>query len=325
MTAPAVTDDAAAAAADANDNNDDAADAAPPMPWRERLELSVGKGQLHALRRVMARVAGLRPGVADVGGHRLAYLDRGAGDPLVCVHGFGGDKETWLLMAPWLPRRWRTVLLDLPGHGASSAIGEADASARAQAATLARFLDARGIDRAIVAGNSMGGGIALRFAHDFPDRVRALVLVASVGPVVIDNELTRALARGDNLLVPSSRQQTDDFLRTVTARPPRVPRAIQRYVTAQRVAAQDRLQIIFRGWAQHRAGDGVPTDLAGLDVPALVLHGALDRIIHPATADDLAARLPRARRVILDGIGHVPQLEAPSDVARRIAEFAAGL
>jgi pimeloyl-ACP methyl ester carboxylesterase len=288
-----------------------------------RLDHAVGKGQLHALRRAVGAVAGLRRGVATVGVHRLAYLDREAGEPMVCVHGFGGDKETWLLMAPWLPRRLRTVLVDLPGHGASTALERPGASARAQARTLAAFLDARGIDRAIIAGNSMGGGIALRFAHDFPERVRALVLVASVGPVHVANELTEALARGENLLTPGSREQTEAFLRTVTARPPRVPRAVQRYVTSQRIASKQRLDAIFSGWAEAPDDERIPHDLAGITAPALIIHGAQDRIIHPATADILASRLPRARRVILDGIGHVPQLEAPARVAQLIARFVA--
>lgn len=299
-------------------------------PLAERIELALGRGQLALLRRAFAAVSGLRAGVAESNGDRLAYLDRGPsarakGDPLVCVHGFGGDKETWLLMAPWLPRRLRAVLVDLPGHGASSDIEAGAAAARTQAAALAAFLDALGIERAVIAGNSMGGGIALRFARDYPDRVRGLVLVASVAPVVIKNELTEAFDRGENLLVPDSRAKTDAFLRTVTEKPPRVPRAVQRYVTATRVARQAHLDTIFRGWSAAAPGDGVPADLEAIAHPALIIHGARDRIVHPATADLLASRLPRARRVILSGIGHVPQLEAPSQVARLIADFVGGL
>jgi pimeloyl-ACP methyl ester carboxylesterase len=288
---------------------------------RASWELALGRGQLALLRRAFAVASGLRADVARAGGHDLAYLDRGRGDPLVCVHGFGGDKETWLLMAPWLPRRLRAVLLDLPGHGASSTIDAGAAGARTQAAALAAFLDALGIERAVIAGNSMGGGIALRFAQDYPDRVRALVLVASVAPVVIANELTAAFDRGENLLVPDSHDKTESFLRTVTEKPPRVPRAVQRYVTATRVARQAHLDTIFRGWSAAAPADGIPRDLESIPHPTLVIHGARDRIVHPATADLLASRLPRARRVILSGIGHVPQLEAPSEVARLIATF----
>ncbi len=291
---------------------------APSDRWK-KLETAFGGVQLRAMERAVALAAGVKPGVTPCG---VAYVSRPhrRGVPLVAVHGFGGDKETWLLMAPWLPRRWRTVLLDLPGHGASSAMR--DASARAQAAVLAGFLDHLGIERAVIAGNSMGGGIALRFARDYPDRVRGLVLVASVAAEVVPNELTAALDRGENLLVPDSHDKTDEFLRTVTARPPRVPRAVQRYVTSERVARQAQLDTFFRAW---RAAADVPADLEAISAPTLVIHGALDRIVHPATADLLTARLPRARRVILSGIGHVPQLEAPSAVARLIAAFCAGL
>jgi len=294
-----------------------------PMTWSDRLQLALGRHQLAILRRGFARAARLRAGTVDAAGHRLAYLDRARGEPLVCVHGFGGDKETWLLMAPWLPRRLRPVLLDLPGHGASSTIPPDLAHARAQAEVVVRFLDAIGVDRAVIAGNSMGGGIALRVARHFPDRVRAMVLIASAAPVWIANELSEAWRRGVNLLVPDSRDQTDAFLRTVTARPPRVPRAVQRYVTAERVARQAYLDAILRAWTGAADGDGMPPDLEAIAAPALIVHGARDRIIHPATADLLATRLPRARRVILSDIGHVPQIEHPRRVARLISDFLA--
>jgi len=290
---------------------------------RERVELAVGRSQLRVLRRAFTAAAGLHAATADVADHRLAYLDRGRGEPLLCIHGFGGDKETWLLMAPWLPRRLRPILLDLPGHGASSHIGPDRAHARAQAEVVVRFLDALGIERTVLVANSMGGGIALRVARHHPDRVRALALVAPTGPVWIRNELSDAFDRGENLLVPDSREKTDAFLRTVTARPPRVPRAVQRYVTAERIGRQAHLDAIFRGWASAAEADGIPRDLESITTPTLVIHGARDRIIHPATADLLATRLPHARRVILSDIGHVPQIEDPRRVARLILSFLA--
>lgn len=284
------------------------------------VELTVGRAQLALLRRTFAAASGLRRGLVDAAGHRLAYLDRRRGEPLLCVHGFGGDKETWLMMAPLLPRRLRTLLVDLPGHGASTPITGEGAGARAQAAVLAAFLDALGIERAVVVGNSMGGGIALRFARDYPSRTRALVLVASAAPVWIENELTAALARGENLLVPDSHEKTEAFLRSVTERPLMVPRALQRYVTTERIRRQAELDAIFAGWS---AAKDMPEDLEAITAPTLVIHGARDKIIHPRTADVLAARLPRARRVILDRIGHVPQLEDPRRVAALIAAFLA--
>lgn len=298
--------------------------AAGPTGWRRRLELQLGRRQMLALRRALAVAARLRPRVLEVGGRRLACLDRERGEPVLCVHGFGGDKETWLMMAARLPSRLRPVLLDLPGHGGSDPVAPGAATARRQAETIVGALDALGLDRVVLAGNSMGGGIALRVARDFPDRVRALVLVASAAPVSLDSEFLRALQRGANPLIPATEAEAEAFLQVVIERPIRVPRAVRRWVAADRVARGPALGAIFREWsAAAAAGDGLPADVEAIAAPALVVHGACDRVIAPATADWLATRLPRGRAVVLDGIGHVPQLEAPATVARLVTRFLA--
>jgi pimeloyl-ACP methyl ester carboxylesterase len=79
------------------------------------------------------------------------------------------------------------------------------------------------------------------------------------------------------------------------------------------------LEELFRGWAFAPSEAGLPRDLDAIGQSTLVIHGARDRIIHPDTARKVVGQLPRARLELLDGIGHVPQLEAPGRVARLIA------
>jgi pimeloyl-ACP methyl ester carboxylesterase len=183
------------------------------------------------------------------------------------------------------------------------------------------LLDERGITRAHLCGNSMGGGIALWIARNHPERVASLTLVASVAPELAESELTRALARGENLLIPGpgSGDDADRFVKLVTEKPPRVPQAIRRYVAARRAAARPVLEELFRGWVESSADDGLPGDLEAIAHRTLIVHGAKDRIIHPDTARKVHTRLPRARLHVLPGIGHVPQLEAPAVVAGLLA------
>jgi abhydrolase domain-containing protein 6 len=297
---------------------------------RDRAELALGKLELQALQRAMMAAAGLRAGRQRIADVELAYYERrqGAGAPVVMLHGFGGDKETWLLFAPFLRRR-PLLIADLPGHGASSPVGAAFANAAAMGAAIVSLLDARGIRTAHLAGNSMGGGIALWIARHHPRRVASLSLVASTAAELAESELTRALARGENLLIPApgSGDDGDRFVRMMAEKPPRVPRAVQRYVAARRAAARPVLEALFRGWAESDPADGLPADVEQITQPALLVHGAKDRIIHPDTARMLHARLPRSTLEILDGIGHVPQLEAPAAVAglveRHLASVAA--
>jgi pimeloyl-ACP methyl ester carboxylesterase len=300
---------------------------------RRKAELAFGKAQLEALQWALGRVAGLEAGEQVIDGVRLPYLVRrgAAGVPLVMVHGFGGSKETWLMVALFVARRRSLILIDLPGHGDASDIDAAGAAARAQAAAVARLLDAlaaaappqpamatAAID---LVGTSMGGGIALRFVRDYPGRVRRLVLIASMGPVIEKSEVAVAFERGENPLIPTEDVPHEEFVKLVAERPPRLPGPMQRYVTAQRMSQRPRLERIFRGWVEAQACDGLPQDLDRIAVPTLILHGARDRVIHPATARALVARLPRAELVLLRGVGHLPQLEQPRLVGRLIDRF----
>ncbi len=283
--------------------------------WRQRAELVVGRYQMRALEAGLTLAAGLRPRRITVGDLELAVLERRRpGVPVVLIHGFGGDKETWLLMAPQL-RGCPLVLLDLPGHGASTVVGRDRASPAAMGKAVVAALDVLGHDRVHLVGNSMGGGIALWVARHHAARIASLTLVASVAPELAESELTRALARGENLLIPGG-DDPDAFIRMVVEKPPRVPRAVKRYVAARRAAARPVLEELFRGWAHAAPEVGLPRDLEAIAHSTLIIHGAKDRIIHPDTARKVVGRLPRARLELLPGIGHVPQLEAPSVVAR---------
>ena len=295
-----------------------------PLTWRERLtrseiEVALGGVQLRALH-AAARIAARVKTVVTPDGISYSVRHGRRGLPLACVHGFGGDKETWLLMSALLPYARGTVLIDLPGHGASADVPEHEASIRHHAEAVIRTLDHAGIDRAIICGNSMGGGVALRLAVDWPDRIAGLVLVASVGRDVHEGG-ARAWVDGDNPLIPRE-EDVDKFMAIVLEQPPPVGRAVIRHVIMERARRADILHKLFRGFVLADGDDGVPRDLSGIDRPALVIHGEQDRIIDKRTAEDLVLGLPRGELVVMRGVGHAPQLEAPRHTARIIEAFA---
>jgi abhydrolase domain-containing protein 6 len=292
----------------------------------EKLELSVGKAQYRALTSVVRRLARVKRGDAVIEGVHVPYFVRdGVREPILLIHGFGGDKEGWLLMASMLAWRRGLVIPDLPGFGAAGAIPKRAASAANQARVLASLLDELEIRRVHLVGNSMGGGIALRFASDFPTRAASMTLIGSVGPTVEKSEVGLAIDRGENPLITESVDDLDRLLRLVAEKVPPSSRAMRRHLGADRYARRDAQALLFDGWNDPPSDESVPKDLAKILTPTLVIHGECDRVIHPATGKALARELPNARLELLPAIGHVPQLEAPKLTAALIDAFIARL
>lgn len=295
-------------------------------PWRTRarheLEVALGGVQLRAIAHAIGLAAGVRTARTPGG---VAYFARRGrrGLPLIGLHGFGGDKETWLFMAALVARARGMVGIDLPGHGRSADVPEARASIRHHAEAVIATLDHLGIERAVICGNSMGGGVALRLAVSWPERVAGIVLIASVGRDIHAGRAV-AWADGDNPLIPRA-EDVDRFMAIALERPPPVGRAVIRHVVTQRVRRADALHRLFRGFILAAGDAGVPSDVADIGCPALVIHGEQDRIIDKRTAEDLSRALPRAELIVLRGVGHVPQLEAPRATARLVEQFARGL
>jgi pimeloyl-ACP methyl ester carboxylesterase len=293
--------------------------------WRARraeFEVALGGVQLRAMTRAVALAAGVRAGVAPGG---VAYSARpgragAARVPIVGLHGFGGDKETWLLTAALLPRARGVALIDLPGHGRSADVPEDRASIRHHAEAALRVLDQVGIDRALICGNSMGGGVALRLATSWPDRVAGMVLVSSIGRDIHDGG-AQAWIGEENPMIPRE-ADVERFLELVLERPPPVGRHVIRHVITQRARRADALHRLFRGFVLAGGDAGVPRELAAIRQPALVIHGEQDRIIDRRVSDDLAAALPAAELIVMRGVGHAPQLEAPRHTARIVERFA---
>ncbi len=286
------------------------------------LSLWLGKLEYSGLVRLAARYVGARTRTASVDGLRMPYFERaGDGDPIVLVHGFGADKESWLLFMWALGRGSRLLVPDLPGHGGASVVNRGRATARAQSEALLGFLDLCGVDRFHLVGNSMGGGISLRVARDRPERVRSVVLLDATGPKVDPSALDLALDRGENLLIPTSPDQAEEMMAMVAEKKTWMPRSMLHHVVAERAAAAERLQEIFRGWQRGVGGEGVPEDLERISVPTLVVHGERDQVIDVSTARALAERIPGAELLVLAGVGHIPQVEVPRDTARAVLDF----
>ncbi len=247
------------------------------------------------------------PQMLDAGGRQLQYLEMGEGEPLVLVHGFGGDLNNWMFVQPTLAEKYRTIALDLPGHGSSAkTVGAGDADALAGAVEAA--LDALGIKAARLAGHSMGGAIAALVATRRPGLVSALTLIAPAG---LGPEINGAFISG--FVRMQRRKDAQETLALLVHDPALVSRRmiedVLRYKRLDGVDAA--LQTIARAWFDgDRQRVGIRDQLASLRIPVQIIWGKDDRIIPASHAQGMSDVH------VLDAAGHLPHLEKAGDVLR---------
>lgn len=260
------------------------------------------------------RIAGAIAGEAD---SALYYETAGSGDPVLLIHGLGLDRRMWEAQVTALASTHRIIRFDLPGAGRSAV----PLGTYKMADAAARVLSAAGVARAHVVGLSLGGEVAIDLALTYPDRVRSLVLLdAAVGgwawsqPLVdrvgryIQSAQTTGVAAanaswlGDELFAPARRD-------SVIARQ-----------LSEMVLEYPGTFWLHPDWQQGPTPPAIQR-LETIQAPTLIVIGELDLPDFHHIADTVAARVPQARRVLLPGIGHMANMEAPSEVNQLMLDF----
>ena len=246
-----------------------------------------------------------------IGDALLQVSESGNGPPaLVFLHYFGGSGSTWTPVAALLADRWRCVMPDLRGFGASNAVPDSYRVNEAADEVLA-LVRAMGIEHFGLVGHSMGGKIAMTLAARQPPGLTHLVLLAPSPPTpepikasdrakMLDSQTSHAAARetarkGNDQPLPAAlvQQVIDDQLRTSPS--------------------------AWRWWLTSGSCESVEIGMTQITVPVQVLSGTLDTNIPTAVIErEVMARLPQAQLHRLSGCGHLLPLEAPQAVAQAI-------
>ncbi|RZI44746.1 alpha/beta hydrolase [Herbaspirillum sp. HC18] len=257
------------------------------------------------------------------GGVRYVYLEGGQGEPLMLLHGFGGNKDNFTRTARFLTPHYRVIVPDHIGFGESSHPEGADYTPVAQAERLHMLARALGIRSVHLGGNSMGGQIAMTYASMYPSEVSSLWLLNAAGVwTAPKSELAHLIVeRGRNPLIAHSEEEFAYTFAFVMSDPPFVPRPILDVFAQERIRNADLEERIF----VKIANDSVEERVKGMTTPALIVWGEQDRVLHVGTADVLHKLLPRSQVVVMPGVGHLPMIERPQESAEDYLRFRAAL
>jgi pimeloyl-ACP methyl ester carboxylesterase len=263
----------------------------------------------------------------EVRGVRLRWFQAGKGESVLLVHGFGGAASNWTAVAPALARHARVLVVDLPGHGGSTALPGPPERLDPFAERLGLLLEREGEAPAVVVGHSLGAVVALRLALRRPELVRGLVLAGSAGIGSGTRESERALTLV-SLVQPGKRISRwrrpfarNALLRSVAFGAVSVadPRALSPLV-ANAFLAGSALHTDVRSAGDALVRDDPRVDLERVRCPALVLHGARDRQVPLCDGFEYARRLHAPLRVIAD-CGHLLIGERPGAVVDAISHW----
>ena len=285
-------------------------------------------GRLVAIGRALLRRRGgtVQKSVV-VDGRTWPYLE--GGDPakplLLLVHGFAGDKDNWSMIAPYLKRDYHLIAPDLPGFGENERNPDLAYDLQAQTSRLKAFADALGLQRPHVAGNSMGGWIALRYAIDYTDALASLILLDNAGVNGgQESELQKQAANEDyNPLILASLEDADRLVAMVVHKPPYIPSRLKPVLYAEGLKYRDQLDTIF--WVIANEGRDHPLNdrLGEVKVPTLIIWGRHDQLLDVSCVPVLEAGIAGSESHILEHVGHVPMIEDPKATAAVMKGFLA--
>jgi non-heme chloroperoxidase len=252
-------------------------------------------------------------------GVALPYVEHGdpGGVPAVLLHGYSDSWRSWELLLPALPEWLHVYALTQRGHG------DADRPADGYrpedfAADVAAFMDAVGLDAAVIVGHSGGAYAAQRFALDHPGRTLALVLIGAFQDVRANPDVLALLDAVAALTDPVDPQFVREFQESCVSRP--LPDG---YLDAAIAESRKLPARVWHAYLREFVAAEAPTKSGTIGAPTLIVWGDQDAVCRRPDQDGLVAAIPDARLVVQPGTGHCPHWEQPAETAAEIAGFVA--
>jgi pimeloyl-ACP methyl ester carboxylesterase len=249
----------------------------------------------------------------NVYGQPFAFLKHGSGSPVVIIHGIGGHKEDWQATMASLSASRTVYAVDMIGFGASGKTSQ-DITIRTQVEAVRALLDAEGISKASVVGNSVGGWVAATFASVYAARTDKLVLVDAAG--------FKAMFEGPSPVnfYPDSVEEMRKLLSYVLVAPATQTHEFAEHALDELNASGDKMaaEAVFKGlFVSPRLEEVMPN----IKAETLVIWGTQDKLFPPGLADMVSGNIPGSKKQLIENAGHFPQLDNPSEFNKAITNF----
>lgn len=267
----------------------------------------------------------VQTGFADINGAKIYYEVAGEGQPFLMVHAGIANKAMWDDQFDFFAQKYKVVRYDMRGYGQSPPVAD-DYQRHEDIRALLDFLK---IDRAYLMGCSMGGGACMNFVLDYPDRAGALIMVGSApggfgyedwSPSPLDEAIEAAAEAGD--LERANELEVQNFIDGRGRTPDQVSPALRQKVYDMNMIALRHEKLM---------GSDVPPPTSAaerigeINIPVLIVTGDLDEDYIARAASFMAANIPGARKIVMPGTAHLPNMEFPSEFNAHVQAFLDGL
>ena len=262
----------------------------------------------------------------EAGGYKIHYHEAGSGYPVLFFHSYNVGTTAWLNYhknLPFLSQHFRCIAMDLPNWGRTGPVVYNEPSHHVYARTALNLMDALGIEKAHLVGNSNGGTTCLVFALAYPDRVNRIVMGGS-----------HASTGGDPYLIANRPSEGGRANREASADPSRknIRRSMEIHLDNQSLVTDELVEYMYQqanGHPDHvearkKSGTVIHSNLADLPnikAPTMVIHGRYDRMVPVEVGLAVMNYVPDSRLVVFNHCGHWPPYEYPDEYNSQVLNF----
>ena len=268
--------------------------------------------------------AGLIRKEVKIDDHNIVYLEGGKGPTILLLHGYTGNKDNWILFAPYLTKDYHVVIPDIPGYGESSKLEKASYDLSSQMSRLHKFTLAIDLKKFNIAGNSMGGFFAGIYTIRYPDEISSLGLFNAAGVKSSQPSMVmKMMEKGENPLLLKDENDFSRLMEIVFVHPPSLPYPLKKMMI--------RTALANRGFYEKELKDISPDflslekELPTINAPTLILWGDQDQVLDVSSVPVFEKGLKNHQTVIIKDCGHLPMLEKPEETAGNYLDFIKGL